>query len=214
MPSSSVSLRARSSSVPPTAVMPIALITGMALGIGWFFLSLRDEAYSYYRYATSSGKTDTHISSNCHYLPFYLGYHARRARPGETGSAFENKKTCTGNSSAELILCIWFGICPEHLRTLLCLYLFPLICTRWRDSCLLVRHEFVHLSVSMSSLRIRKEGRLPQKKGSSISINSSSNRRKKGVRGNVYPRNSCRPLLNSTQTMMQACKLWHWRSMG
>ena len=37
MPSSSVSLRARSSSVPPTAVMPIALITGIALGIGFLF---------------------------------------------------------------------------------------------------------------------------------------------------------------------------------
>lgn len=44
--------------------MPIALITGIALGIGFFFLNHRGEAYSYYRYATSSGKTDTHTSFN------------------------------------------------------------------------------------------------------------------------------------------------------
>ncbi|QHO09196.1 uncharacterized protein DS421_14g479190 [Arachis hypogaea] len=72
MPSSSVSLRARSSSAPPTAVMPIALITGIALGIGFGFLSLRGEAYDSYRYATSSGKIDTHTPFHCRYQPFYL----------------------------------------------------------------------------------------------------------------------------------------------
>lgn len=58
MPSSSVSLRARSSSVPPTAVMPIALITGIALGIGTFLFETRHMNIIDMPLATSSGKTD------------------------------------------------------------------------------------------------------------------------------------------------------------
>lgn len=78
MPFSSVSIRARSYSIPTISVMPIAIILFSEFLFS-FDSSSRGEAYDDYRYATSSGKTDTHTSFHCHYLPFLsiLATHAR-----------------------------------------------------------------------------------------------------------------------------------------